>query len=127
MLSRFNPSGRLDSAALMLSTLCVLHCAAGLWLVAGVATAAGAAGTILSPWVHEVGLVIAAFIAALALGHGALRTGTHLPLAIGSLGIGIMAGALEMHDNGEMIFTIIGVGLVSAGHIMNFRLARHYS
>lgn len=119
--SRFNDAGQLDSAALVISALCVLHCAAGLWLVAGVASAAS---VMLSPWIHEAGLILAAAIAVLALGNGVLRHGTYLPLAFGSVGIIIMAIALKLHHHGEMTLTIIGVTLLAVGHILNYRAGR---
>ncbi|MEZ5710011.1 MAG: MerC domain-containing protein [Blastomonas sp.] len=122
MTSRFNQSGQLDSAALALSILCMFHCMAGLWLVASVASVSG---VFFSPVVHELGLAIAAFIAALALGHGAMRHGNLVPLAVGSFGIGVMAGAIELPEIGELPFTILGVLLLSAGHILNFRANAH--
>jgi len=120
MASGFNRSGQLDSAALALSALCMVHCVAGLWLVAGIASLTG---LLFNPLWHEAGLVLAAFLAALALGHGAMRHGSLLPLAIGSLGIGVMAGALSLPDGGEAMFTVFGVALLGAGHLLNARAA----
>ena len=46
----------------------------------------------------------------------------HNPTTPGGLGIGVMAGALTMpHSSEEVIYTIIGVGLVALGHDLNRR------
>ncbi len=121
MLSRLSRSGQLDSAAIALSALCIVHCAAGLWLVAGFASLGG---VFLSPLVHELGFVAAAVMAALALGHGALRHGAGLPLAIGSIGIGAMLVALWLPHESEYGATLVGVAALTVAHILNYRTAR---
>ena len=48
-----------------------------------------------------------------------------LPPAMGSLGLGVMAGAMTLHDQGEhleALWTIVGVSLLAFGHRLN-RLA----
>ena len=99
MLSRITRSGQLDSAAIALSALCMVHCAAGIWLVAGFASLGG---VFLSPWVHEVGFVLAAIMAVLALGHGVRLHGGRLPLAIGGVGIGAMLLAMTVPHGGVL-------------------------
>src|SRR3546814_13744566 len=71
---------------------------------------------------HESGLALAILLGAIALGHGALKRGAILPIAIGSLGLGIMAGALSIPPGGnEMIFTMAGVTTLALGHYFNYR------
>src|SRR3546814_7909454 len=57
-----------------------------------------AGGIFESPIFHEAGLALAILLGAVALGHGAVAHGFMMPAAIGSLGLGIMAGALTMED-----------------------------
>ena len=60
--------------------------------------------------------------AVLGLGRGIRQHGFMMPGSIGGLGIGVMAGALTMpHSANEVIYTIIGVGLVALGHDLNRR------
>lgn len=101
----------------------MVHCAAGIWLVAGFASLGG---IFLSPWVHEVGFVLAAIMAVLALGHGARLHGGRLPLAIGGLGIGAMLLAMAVPHGGiyEYSFTLLGVAALSVAHVLNYRAAR---
>lgn len=112
--------GGLDRWAIGLSGLCMVHCLASAVLVA-LMSAAG--GLLLSPIFHEVGLVIAIGLGALALGRGVVTHGYLMPLAMGSLGLGIMAGALTLHDHGgaEAVWTVVGVGLLAFGHDLNRR------
>lgn len=123
MLSRLTRSGQLDSAAIALSALCMVHCAAGIWLLAGFASLGG---VLLSPWVHEIGFVLAAIMAVLALGHGARLHGARLPLAIGAAGIAAMLLAMSVpHGSGqEYALTLAGVAALSAAHLLNYRAAR---
>ena len=45
-----------------------------------------------------------------------------MPLWVGSLGLGVMAGALTMpHDGSEALYTILGVLIVALGHDLNRR------
>src|SRR3546814_11428658 len=77
---------------------------------------------LLAPAIHETGLALAILLGAIALGHGALKRGAILPIAIGSLGLGIMAGALSIpHGGNEMIFTMAGVTTLALGHYLNYR------
>jgi hypothetical protein len=48
-----------------------------------------------------------------------------LPVAISSLGVGTMAGALSLpHGGMETIYTIFGVALLALGHDLNRRAFR---
>ena len=79
---------------------------------------------ILHPAFHEIGLVLAMGLAALALGRGVVAHGYALPAWVGSLGLGVMAGALTLpHEGGggEVIYSILGVMIVALGHDLNRR------
>lgn len=112
------PTYRLDRFAIGLSGLCVVHCLGTSVLLALIASAGGVLG---SPWIHEVGLVLAMIMGALALGRGIFEHGYMMPSSMGGLGLGVMAGALTLpHDGGEALFTIIGVGILALGHRLNY-------
>ena len=100
-----------------LSGLCLVHCLATAVLFGLLASAGGLLG---SPLVHEVGLSIAMILGGIALGRGVIEHGFILPSAIGSLGLGVMAGALTMpHGGNEPIFTVVGVMILALGHRLN--------
>ena len=85
-----------------------------------------AAGGILgAPAIHEVGLMIAIGLGTIALGRGILDHGYMMPAATGSLGLGMMAGALSLPHGagGETVWTVIGVGILALGHDLNRRAA----
>jgi len=112
-------NGVLDRWAIGLSGLCLVHC---LSVSVFLALAASAGGVLLDPIIHEVGLVIAILFGIVAIGRGAFRHGYLLPVAISSLGIGAMAGALSLpHSDAELLYTILGVGLLALGHDLNRR------
>jgi hypothetical protein len=116
------PTGRLDRIAMGLSGLCVVHCVATAALL-GLVASAGALG---NPLIHEVGLTLAMVIGAYALGRGLMEHGFLMPAGIGSLGLGVMAGALSLPEGGhEAVYTIIGVTIVALGHRLNFIAAHH--
>lgn len=115
----------LDRVAIALSGLCVVHCLASAVLLAMLSTVGGA---LLNPIFHEIGLTLAIALGAIALGRGVLQHGYIMPAAMGSLGLGIMAGAMSLpHDGagvmegGEALWTIIGVGILAFGHDLNRR------
>ena len=112
-------SGRLDRLAMALSGLCVAHC----FLTAVVLGLLASAGGIFdSPIFHEAGLALAILMGAIALGHGALVHRFMMPAAIGSLGLGIKAGALTMdHGWQESAYTLLGVAILALGHDLNHR------
>lgn len=116
VLHRFN----LDRLAIGLSGLCLAHCLAS----AVVLTLVASAGSfVLHPAFHEIGLTLAMALAALALGRGVLQHGYALPAWVGSLGLGVMAGALTLpHEGGgEALYSILGVMIVALGHDLNRR------
>src|SRR3546814_10759153 len=111
-------SVHVDRLAIGLSGLCVVHCLASAVLLALLASAGG---ILLNPIYYEVGLSLAIGLGVIALGRGALIHGYMMPLAVGSLGLGMMAGALTLpHEGGmEAIWTIVGVGVLALGHDLN--------
>ena len=107
----------LDRMAIGLSGLCIVHCLATAMLFALLSAAGGLLG---SPWVHELGLTLAMLLGAVALGHGIVEHGYMMPSAVGSLGLGVMAGALSLpHDGTEALYTMVGVGILALGHQLN--------
>ncbi len=115
-------NGRLDHAAIALSGLCVAHCI-GTAVLLGLLASAG--GIFENPLFHEVGLVIAIMLGAIALGHGAVKHGFMMPAAIGALGLGIMAGAMTLdHGWQESAYTLLGVVTLALGHDLNHRAGR---
>lgn len=119
MLQHASSSNRLDRLAIGLSGLCLVHCVATTVMVAMLSAAGGMLG---AEWIHEVGLLIAMGLGAFALGRGALEHGFIMPIAVGSLGLGVMAGALTMpHDGAEVAATIVGVLILALGHDLNRR------
>lgn len=110
-------TSRLDRIAIGLSGICLVHCLATAVLLAMLSAAGGLLG---SPLIHEVGLVLAMLLGAIALRRGILEHGFMMPSAIGSLGLGVMAGALTLpHDGSEELFTIVGVAVLGLGHQLN--------
>ncbi len=109
----------LDRFAIGLSGLCLVHCLATSVVLALMASAGG---LIFSPHLHEIGLVLAIPLGALALGRGIVTHGYMMPSAVGALGLGVMAGALTMpHGGVEVLWTLVGVGLLALGHDLNRR------
>jgi hypothetical protein len=114
--------GLIDRLAVALSGLCAVHCIVTA-VILGLLASAG--GIFENPLFHETGLVIAILLGALALGNGAVVHGFMMPAAIGSLGLGVMAGALTMnHGMEESAYTIIGVAILALGHDLNHRAGR---
>ena len=121
MVAMLAKPGRLDRIAIGLSGLCLVHCLATAVFLALLSSIGGLLG---APIVHEVGLTFAIVLAGIALGRGALEHGFMLPVAVGALGLGVMAGALQLpHDGSEALFTMVGVGIVALGHRLNFLAA----
>jgi len=110
---------RFDKFGIGLAGLCALHCMATILIVSGL----GVGGHfLLAPAIHEIGLALAVIIAAIAIGWGAWRHRRPAPVLIALTGLGFMAGALMVgHGFEEALLTIIGVVLVSIGHLMNLR------
>ena len=111
--------GRWDRLGLALSSLCLVHC-----LLSAIALTmlSIAGGVLVSHEVHAAGLMLAMPLAAFALGRGALRHGEWLPMAVGGLALGVMAGALSLaHSGGEVAWTVMGVALLALAHDLNRR------
>lgn len=109
-----------DRMAMTLSGLCLLHCIGGVVLFSVFAVIGEA---FFDPIVHEIGLGLAIPLAILALGRGFTSHRKVTPLAIGAVGIGMMAAALSLpHGHkGEIALTVVGVSLVAAAHFLNRR------
>ena len=119
MLSGSVRAGVIDRVAIGLSGLCLVHCLASAILVAMLASAGG---MLLSPVIHELGLVLAIGLGLIALGRGIVDHGFMMPAAVGGLGLGVMAGALTLpHDGAEVAYTILGVAILALGHDLNRR------
>ena len=108
----------LDRVAMGISGLCLVHCISTSVLL----VVFSAAGGLLNPAIHEVGLTLAILFAIVALGRGVLVHGYMMPAVVGAFGIGIMAGALSLeHGTVETLWTLVGVSLVALGHDLNRR------
>ena len=111
------PFRSLDRLAIGLFGLFLVHCLATAVLL-GMLSAAG--GLLGAPIIHEVGLSLAMILGSFALGRGIIEHGFMMPSAVGSMGLGVMAGALSLpHDGGEAMYTVIGVGILALGHQLN--------
>lgn len=120
-ISRSGPGFSLDRAAILLSGLCVVHCVASAVLLAMLSAAGGVLG---APIIHELGLILAIALGAVGLGRGIVSHGYMMPAAMGSFGLGMMAGAMTLpHDGSEALWTVIGVGVLALGHDLNRRAA----
>lgn len=111
-----------DRLAMGLSGLCLVHCLATSVFFASVASV----GMVFDNHLfHEIGLIVAIGFALVTLVSGVFRHGYMMPFAIGSFGLGVMAGALSRpHDGSEVVATMVGVAVVALGHDLN-RRARH--
>ena len=97
----------------------MVHCLATILVV----SALGIGGQLLfSPEIHRIGLALALIVAAVAIGWGALKHRRAAPFVMAMTGLTFMGGALAVpHGMQEAVLTIIGVALVSIGHILNLR------
>lgn len=110
---------RFDQAGIGLAGLCALHCLVTVAMV----SALGLGGHFLAdPIIHRVGLVLALFVAAVAIGWGAIKHRRRAPFVTAMMGLTFMGGALAVpHGPQEFVLTLIGVSLVTLGHILNLR------
>jgi hypothetical protein len=112
-------NGAIDRAAIGLSGLCLVHCIGTAVLVMMLASAGG---LLVDPRIHEVGLSFAIVLGVIGLGRGAMVHGFMLPVAIGSLGLGTMAGSLTLpHGFEEIVYSVFGVLILALGHDLNRR------
>ena len=111
-----------DQLAMGLSGLCLVHCLATSIFFASVASVGVAFDNHLF---HVIGLIVSIGFALVTLVAGVLSHGYMMPFAVGSFGLGMMAGALSRpHDGSEVVATMVGVAVVALGHDLN-RRARH--
>ena len=114
-------NGSVDRLAIGLSGLCLVHCIASAVMVTVLASAGA---MLLDPMIHEVGLVLALILGVAGLGRGIFEHGFMMPAAIGSLGLGTMAGALTLgHEAGGTVYAVVGVLILALGHDLNRRAA----
>jgi hypothetical protein len=114
---------RLDRVAMGLSGLCLVHCITTAILLGLLASAGGFLG---QPVIHEVGLVMAMILGAVALGRGVREHGFVLPAAVGMTGLSVMGYALTLHETGlEPVYTVAGVMILALGHRLNVMAAEH--
>ena len=112
---------RIDRAGVLLSTLCLIHCLAGLVLVSVLGLGGGA---LLNPRIHEIGLALAVVIGAIGLGMGAMRHRRPMVLVAGCAGLVLMALGLIVPDGpAEAALTMVGVLLLASAHLRNMRHA----
>ncbi len=113
---------RLDHIGIGLAGLCALHCLVTILIV----SALGLGGHFLaSPEIHRFGLALALIVAAVAIGWGALKHRRRAPFVTAMMGLTFMGGALAApHGTFEFVLTLIGVGLVSLGHLLNLKASR---
>ena len=110
---------RLDRAGIVLSGLCAVHCLLSIALVSSIGFGSH---FLFAPEIHRYALAIALVIAAVAIGWGALRHRRASPFVVAMMGLSFMGGALAVpHGVQEAVLTIIGVTLVTLGHILNLR------
>lgn len=120
--TRMSLRRRLDHVGIALAGLCAVHCLATLLIVSALGLGSH---FLLAESIHRAGLALAVLVAGVAIGWGFVRHRRTAPLAIASAGIALMAGALAVeHGASELLLTLAGVALVSAGHILNLRAAR---
>lgn len=112
---------RLDRFGILISSLCVVHCLAGLLFV----TVLGLGGEfLLAPQWHRVGLAVAVAVGFVTIGLGVMRHGKMAPLALAMVGLSLMtAGLFVSHGVEEASFTVPGVILVASAHLLNLRHA----
>lgn len=112
---------RLDHIGIGLAGLCALHCMITLVVI----SALGLGGHfLLDENIHRIGLVLALIIGGVTIGWGLLRHRRTLPFVVAMAGLALMAAALMVpHGANEFLMTLLGVGLVSFGHLLNLRAA----
>jgi len=122
-IENWSAKGYWDNFGLGLTGLCFLHCVASAVFVTILASAGG---ILLHPAIHEVGIIIALIIAAIALVSGFMRHRYILPLFIGSIGLAIMIGAQNVPhgDSNEIVYTMLGLLVLALSHHLNYRASR---
>ena len=122
MLAGVISNSRVDRLAIGLSGLCLVHCVATAVLVMMLASAGG---LLLDPRIHEIGLALAIGLGAFGLGRGIFDHGFMMPSAVGGIGLGTMAGSLNLgHGVEEVVVSVFGVLILALGHDLNRRAGR---
>ena len=115
----------LDQGAIGLSALCLVHCLAFPLIV----LALPVASEILPRqwWVHPAIFLLAVPMATVALVRGWQQHRDHRPVAIGGVGLAMLAVGLMAAEGSatEIIFTVAGGAIVATAHLLNRRLGRH--
>jgi hypothetical protein len=120
--NRLSLRRRLDHVGIALAGLCAVHCLATLLIVSALGLGSH---FLLAESIHRTGLALAVIVAGVAIGWGFARHRRMAPLSIALAGIAFMGGALVVdHGSAELLLTLAGVTLVSAGHVLNLRAAR---
>lgn len=116
---------RLDQVGIGLAGLCALHCLLTLVVISALGFGGVGGHFLLDESIHRIGLLLALVVAAVAIGWGLLRHRRKLPFAVAMTGLLLMAAALLVpHGANEFLLTLVGVVLVSVGHVLNLRAAR---
>ena len=120
-------TGMLDRSAIVLSTICAVHCLTV--PLAVVMMPAAFTYWFADDHFHFLLLYLVLPTSTLAIGLGCRRHRTFKVIALGSAGLGLLVlGALLGHDLlgelGEKGITLLGAGLVVLAHVHNFRLCR---
>lgn len=114
---------RLDSMAIGLSSLCLIHCVATVLLAA---TLASAGAALANPAWHEAGFTLAIAIGGVALGRGWFARRDWRPLVLGGAGLALMAvGLIRAEGLPEIASTMAGVSLLAIAHRLNARGRTH--
>lgn len=117
--------GRLDSWAVTISGLCIVHClalpVAALWLPL--------AGSIAEvEWIHKLLVLIAIPVSSLAFLRRGLVASSKRIVALAATGFGLMLAAAfirALHDF-ETVLTVSGALMVACAHIWRWKRHRHY-
>ena len=110
---------KMDAVGIALSALCAVHCLLTIVLISSLGLASH---WLFAPELHWWGLAAATIIAGVAIGIGAVRHRRRTPFVVAMTGLTFMGGALAApHGMQEAVLTIIGVALVSLGHVLNLR------
>ena len=113
---------QLDRIGIALSGLCMVHCVLTLVLIGALGFGSS---FFFAHEIHEIGLLVAVIVAGVAIGMGAIKHRKAAPFVTAMTGLSFMGGALAtQHGAGEAILTVIGVTLVTIGHILNLHLSR---
>ena len=117
-----NSHGRLDGAAIGLSTLCVIHCL-GLPILATILPSVSAIAEL--EWLHKSFVVAAVPLSILAVFQSARHRAFLLVLGLVGPGILLLVAAafvpaLEAH---ETPLTVLGAVLLCIAHVLNWRFA----